>query len=168
MLQLQGTVAQPLVVPQPDRPLAMCEQYECVWTSSGSGSETAPPSSPGQQTVASGSLDAMAAARGVSVWSPQPPAGYVKLGDVLTPSGDTPMQKVAAVAINRCVCVRGWGGRAPPTLLLLPPSSLSQCPDRPMSLSLVNHDTLPPPPSLPPSLLPSYPSLLPTPLPASQ
>lgn len=104
LLQLQKTITAPLMVPPAYAPLLRCELFERVWTSQrtlGSVSKSTLVSSPSAARVAadaansSGStrngtasghqgVDALAAERGVTVWRPTAPSGYVILGDVVT------------------------------------------------------------------------------------
>ncbi len=82
LLHLQGMVLQPLYAPAPDQPLCRCDRFERVWGShagsrgSGGGGGTT-------LELGVGGVDAMAGERGVTVWRPQPPLGYTRLGDVL-------------------------------------------------------------------------------------
>lgn len=104
LLQLQKALTAPLMVPPAHAPLLRCELFERVWTSQrtpGSVSKSTLVSSPSAARVAadaansSGStrngtasghhgVDALAAERGVTVWRPTAPSGYVILGDVVT------------------------------------------------------------------------------------
>ena len=110
LLALQGTIMQPLVVPPVDRPLRHCERYTCLWSSRTdppSGGAVAAPlgrvSEPGtvEEEAEAGPLDLMVGMRGVAIWAPEAPTGYVKLGDVLCTSGEKPTQQVGRV-------VWGW------------------------------------------------------------
>jgi len=114
-LQLEHQVVQPLAVPALDQPLLRCDYFERLWSSSsaedmGSSSSTSGGSSfnrsmssfnsdsqhPSEvQRMAAGGmrrvgLDPVAHMRGLTVWRPKPPTGYVALGDVGMAGSEAP------------------------------------------------------------------------------
>lgn len=95
---MQQVVSQPLVAPPPDKPMLRCDTYERLWSSGGGGvwGAVGPAPPPGVSRV-----DPAADLRGVAVWRPQPPPGYVILGDVAVPGvAAQPSAPVAVLAIN--------------------------------------------------------------------
>ncbi|MEW5298732.1 MAG: hypothetical protein WDW36_001820 [Sanguina aurantia] len=120
LLQLQKALTAPLMVPPAHAPLLRCELYERVWTSQrtpGSAPRSSLVSSPSAAAVAAGAaaggggggdgaaagkhgVDALAAERGVTVWRPTAPSGYVILGDVVTAGSAQPQSQVAVLAVN--------------------------------------------------------------------
>lgn len=99
ILALQGVLLRPLSAPPPEKPLARVSVFDRIWSSHdrsantlghahGQGGSADDSASTLPVTVASlgqGGVDPMAQERGVTVWRPQVPFGYVSLGDVLTP-----------------------------------------------------------------------------------
>lgn len=71
------------MVPPATAPVVRCSSYERLWSSYCPGPAAAAISGP-WPTAGAGGVDVMAAAKGVTVWRPQPPMGYAILGDVLT------------------------------------------------------------------------------------
>jgi vacuolar protein sorting-associated protein 13A/C len=104
-VQLERSVSKPLAVPSPTQPLQRCDAYSRVWCSSGTAPPATLPSvSAGTLTVSAtgrGGVDPWTASRGVSVWRPQPPNGYLSLGDVAVPgAAASPQFTVAVMAVN--------------------------------------------------------------------
>lgn len=84
LLHLQGMVLQPLYAPAPDQPLCRCDRFERVWGSHASSRGSGGGGGGGTTLeLGVGGVDAMAGERGVTVWRPQAPLGYARLGDVL-------------------------------------------------------------------------------------
>ena len=74
-------VVEPLVVPAVTQPLLRVNCFECMWSSySWGGGGLAGPFA----TAGAGGVDVMSGAKGVTLWRPKPPLGYVITGDVLT------------------------------------------------------------------------------------
>ena len=84
VLELGGLLAasalEPLMQPQPDQPLASCNQFERVWSYDPAGLFSSQPG--GAPAV---SLAVTGAEGGVTVWRAKTPTGYAVAGDVVTP-----------------------------------------------------------------------------------
>ncbi len=106
-------------MPSPTQPLLRCDTYERLWcsnsaTSASSASTAAdPPPAPGSsstlvlsgdltvESLGRGGVDPWAPHRGLALWRPQPPAGYLSLGDVpVAGSAGAPSIAVAVLAVN--------------------------------------------------------------------
>ncbi|KAK9834254.1 hypothetical protein WJX81_000411 [Elliptochloris bilobata] len=90
-LALQSSVLQPLMQPPSDKPLVRCARFERVWSNAAEAADGA---------SAAVETDAVAGERGVTVWRPQAPAGYVALGDCITAGAQQPSFQVVAVALK--------------------------------------------------------------------
>eukprot|EP00798_Chlamydomonas_sp_ICE-L_P025166 gene25166-10797_t len=94
LLKLQNAVAMPLVLPPQDQPLSRCSKFEQLWSSAQSESSF------GYATLGQGGVESMAEFRGVTLWRPQPPSGYIILGDMPVAGSNQPTHQVVTVAIN--------------------------------------------------------------------
>ncbi|KAL4443584.1 hypothetical protein ABPG75_011321 [Micractinium tetrahymenae] len=99
VLELGGLLAasalEPLMQPQPDQPLASCNQFERVWSFDPAALLAQQPGG-----AAAVSLAVTGAEGGVTVWRPKTPTGYAVTGDVVTPGSTQPTFEVLAVAVN--------------------------------------------------------------------
>lgn len=93
-LQLHAQITQPLVSPPVEHPLLRCDRFEWLWASSMRGDAALTPGSAAEQGRRSasgrGGLDPVASLRGLTLWRPHPPPGYVSLGDVAVAGSKAP------------------------------------------------------------------------------
>ncbi len=68
------------VQPQPDQPVASCNQFERVWSFDPAALLAQQPGG-----VAAVSLAVRGAEGGVTAWRPRTPTGYAVTGDIVTP-----------------------------------------------------------------------------------
>ena len=93
----------PAMQPQPDKPLASCNQFERVW----SFDPTALLADPSGALAPAVSLAVTGAEGGVTVWRAVAPTGYAVTGDIVTPG----TSQVGAGALQLCcTCAALHGG----------------------------------------------------------
>ncbi|KAI7845244.1 hypothetical protein COHA_001286 [Chlorella ohadii] len=101
--RLAASVLEPLMQPQPDQPLASCNQFERVW--SFDPADWLAEHQPGGQlavslAVTGAEVCAESCHGGVTVWRAKSPTGYGVTGDVVMPGATQPTFEVLAVAVN--------------------------------------------------------------------
>ncbi|KAL4447306.1 hypothetical protein ABPG77_007339, partial [Micractinium sp. CCAP 211/92] len=92
---LAASALEPLMQPQPDQPVASCNQFERVWSFDPAALLAQQPGG-----VAAVSLAVTGAEGGVTAWRPRTPTGYAVTGDIVTPGSTQPTFEVLAVAVN--------------------------------------------------------------------